>query len=314
MLCFVKDLSKMPLRSTELAEASYVACTQQLSATAASVRATDGVASLPLLIDVLPAALQYLVSSGSGIEKHVAYLSLERLCLESLGQARLLPHERYADLREFEMYQQALLGENATTLMHGQGFAADQAMSGAMDGAEAAAARAIATPAAYLPYRNSGQHHPDTIRRYLPATDTLSGPKLHCLANFYDAVARRAGSVTFAKASGLLITLCDIGMDGMMLGAGATVDEQDLSIVGLERRVRVVEAARVLDMDDAERAEWFRNNPPLQTAVRALRSPTPRRALTAPPDSGARSPLPQTTACALCSFPRPSTLSDLLQP
>ena len=55
--------------------------------------------------------------------------------------------------------------------------------------------------------------------------------------------------------------------DGMMLGAGTMVDEYDLAVVGLERRVRVAEAAKVLDMSDAERTEWSQKNPALQSAV-----------------------------------------------
>ena len=199
----------------------------------------------------------------------MAYLSLERLCLQSLGLGRVMPTARYSNLSEFEMYQQALLGEGATALLHGQGFASDDAAVGAMDGAAAAARIDRSNPATFLCYHNSGQHHPRSIKRTLPAADASNGPKLHCLLNFFGAAVARAGSVTFAPSEGLLITLCDMGCDGLMLGAGAMLDEQDLSIVGLQRRVRVAEAGQVLDMDDAQRAEWYRGNPALQTAVRA---------------------------------------------
>ena len=46
------------------------------------------------------------------------------------------------------------------------------------------------------------------------------------------------------------------------------VDEHDLSIVGLMRRVTVTEALEVLEMDDAQRAVWYQSNPAVQSAVR----------------------------------------------
>ena len=47
---------------------------------------------------------------GTGIENHVVYLSLERLCLQAVGRESLLPRERYAALCEFEIVLHALFG------------------------------------------------------------------------------------------------------------------------------------------------------------------------------------------------------------
>ena len=89
----------MPLLSgLATAAATYTERVEKLLPTASSLSAIEGVVSLPLQLDVLPTALQYLISSGSGIEDHVAYLSLERLCLQALGQARLMPSARYTNL------------------------------------------------------------------------------------------------------------------------------------------------------------------------------------------------------------------------
>ena len=103
----------MPVTSAVAATAAtYTACAEGLQHTASVLRGIDGRVTLPLQLDVLPTVLQYLVSSGSGIEEHVAYLSLERLCLEALGLERLMPRARYENLLEFETYQRAMLGES----------------------------------------------------------------------------------------------------------------------------------------------------------------------------------------------------------
>ena len=70
----------------------------------------DGHVSLSLRLDWLPSRRQYLISMGTGIENHVVYLSLERLCLQAVGRESLLPRERYAALCEFEIVLHALFG------------------------------------------------------------------------------------------------------------------------------------------------------------------------------------------------------------
>ena len=66
--------------------------------------------ALSLRLDWLPSRRQYLISMGTGIENHVVYLSLERLCLQAVGRESLLPRERYAALCEFEIVLHALFG------------------------------------------------------------------------------------------------------------------------------------------------------------------------------------------------------------
>ena len=101
--------------ATASAATTYTQHVEQLLPTASALTSTDGTVTLPLQLDVLPTVLQYLISSSSGIQEHVAYLSLERLCLESLGLGKLMPHARYDNLREFEMYQRAMLGESVNS-------------------------------------------------------------------------------------------------------------------------------------------------------------------------------------------------------
>ena len=233
----------------------------------------DGTVQMPLCLDLLPSLLQYLLSTRSCIEQHVAYQTLERLALQAVGLDRLMPPQRYENLREFETSLLALCGERCIHFLHGQGWAAEPISSGSMD-ARANAARAdLSNAVVFLSKHNSGFHSVDTIRRALPAADMKGGAQLHSILNFYESAVARAGAVTFTPpgASDCRVILCDMSMDGLMLGAGTTVDEHALQVVGLRRRVRCKEAARVLEMDDVELAAWFADNPALQTAVRAPR-------------------------------------------
>ena len=68
----------------------------------------DGAVDVPLRLDVLPSVLQFLLSTRTGIEQHVAYQSLERLVLQDLGLGQIMPPERYDNLREFEHAERIL--------------------------------------------------------------------------------------------------------------------------------------------------------------------------------------------------------------
>ena len=234
----------------------------------------DDAVQLPLRLDLLPALLQYLISTGTNIENHVAYLSLERLCIRAVGRENLLPRERYSALHEFEKVLHALFGGACTHMLHGQGFGADIARTGAMDGRAAADAVDRTNPAIFLTYHNSGHHAHNTVQQALPASDVYGGAQMHALLNFYQDVRARASSVPFSPAEGLVVTLCDAGVDGMMLGAGAMVDEHELAVFGLRRRVRYKEALRVLEMEDEERAQWYKDNPAVTSAVRVTPTST----------------------------------------
>ena len=238
-------------------------------AAAALQPCADGAVDVPLHLDLLPALLQFLLSTRTGIEQHVAYQSLERLGLQSVGLGRLMPPERYDNLREFEKAIFALCGERGLHFLHGQGWAGDALASGAMDARPNAAAVDLSNTVVFLSKHNSGFHAPGSVQRSLPAADMVGGAQLHNLLNFFEAAVARATAVTFTPpdAPDCRVILCDMSMDGLMLGAGATVDEHALKLVGLRRRVGYKEAKRVLAMDDAALAAWYADNPALQSAV-----------------------------------------------
>ena len=108
------------------AAAEHAHRVQQLQSVADSLEQRNGAATMPLQLDLLPALLQYLLSSGTKIEEHVAYQSLERLCLGAVGQQHLMPAERYANLQSFERAQQVMFGRACTHFMHGQGWKANR--------------------------------------------------------------------------------------------------------------------------------------------------------------------------------------------
>jgi hypothetical protein len=60
---------------------------------------------LPLKLDLLPAMLQFLLSTGQISTDHVAYQSLERLTLLALNKERTVPAKRFAPLLEFATAQ-----------------------------------------------------------------------------------------------------------------------------------------------------------------------------------------------------------------
>ena len=260
------------MRRSEVAAkvAEHRRVVDSLPAVAAALPLADGETALPLRLDLLPSMIQYALSSRTGIEQHVQYLSLERLLLEAFGLEQLMPPERYANLVEFEATLRAQFGEAVVRMLHGQGWAGDSTASGTMDAQANAAAADLSNPVVFLSKRNSGIHSADTIQRALPAADLKGGPQLHSLLNFFEAALARGQAVTFSPpgAPNSHVILCDVGMDGLMLGAGAMVDEHALKVVGLRRSVGWKEARRVLEMDDALLAQWFAGNPALQTAVR----------------------------------------------
>ena len=67
---------------------------------------------LPLKLDLLPAMLQFLLSTGQLSTDHVAYQSLERLALLALNKERTVPANRFAPLLEFAVAQKLMFGES----------------------------------------------------------------------------------------------------------------------------------------------------------------------------------------------------------
>ena len=103
--------------------------------------------------------LQYLLSTGQMSTDHVAYQSLERLCLLALNNDRITPANRFAPLLEFATAQRNMFGAGCAHFMHGQGLA---------DGATAE------DPASFFALHNSWQHHADTIAANMPPADVPS--------------------------------------------------------------------------------------------------------------------------------------------
>ena len=127
--------------------APYAQFLEQLPATIDRLAASAGGETevhLPLKLDLLPAMLQYLLSTGQMSTDHVAYQSLERLCLLALNKDRMTPANRFAPLLEFATAQRNMFGAGCAHFMHGQGLA---------DGATAE------DPASFFALHNSGQHH-----------------------------------------------------------------------------------------------------------------------------------------------------------
>jgi hypothetical protein len=72
----------------------YAHFLEQLPATIDSLTTSAGSETevhLPLKLDLLPAMLQYLLSTGQLSREHVAYQSLERLCLLALNKDDMMP-------------------------------------------------------------------------------------------------------------------------------------------------------------------------------------------------------------------------------
>jgi len=93
--------------------APYAQFLEQLPATIDRLAASAGGETevhLPLKLDLLPAMLQYLLSTGQMSTDHVAYQSLERLCLLALNKDRMTPANRFAPLLEFATAQRNMFG------------------------------------------------------------------------------------------------------------------------------------------------------------------------------------------------------------
>ena len=177
---------------------------------------------LPLQLDLAPAALQCVMSLGAVGPEHVSVQSIERLCLCALGlEAEVLRADpnRNDNLLDFAVTQQGLFGKACTHLMHGQGGAAALAAAG---GAAAMGSDAR-NAAVFMARHNSGQHHPRTVIRHMPAADVYGGAQLTGLLNFFEAARARGKRVTYCPAEGRVVILVDLALDGMMLGAGAMV-------------------------------------------------------------------------------------------
>ena len=226
----------------------------------------DRLLDVPLQLDLAPAAFQCLMSLGAIGPAHIAVQSIERLCVQALGvegKIRALDPHRYDNLLDYAVTQQSLFGSACTHLMHGQGRAASLASAGG-----AAQQHDASNPAVFLARCNSGQHHPRTVIRAMPAADVYGGAQLTGLLNFFDAALARADAVIYRPAEGRVVILADCAFDGMMLGAGAMVCEHLMRLTGFEKPIDVDGAQHLLDMDDAALQAWLREHPLIESAVR----------------------------------------------
>ena len=226
----------------------------------------DRLLDVPLQLDLAPAALQCLMSLGAIGPAHIAVQSIERLCVQALGvegKIRALDPHRYDNLLDYAVTQQSLFGSACTHLMHGQGRAASLASAGG-----AAQQHDASNPAVFLARCNSGQHHPRTVIRAMPAAVVYGGAQLTGLLNFFDAALARADAVIYRPAEGRVVILADCAFDGMMLGAGAMVCEHLMRLTGFEKPIDVDGAQHLLDMDDAALQAWLREHPLIESAVR----------------------------------------------
>ena len=210
----------------------YAHFLEQLPATIDSLTTgSETAVHLPLKLDLLPAMLQYLLSTGQLSREHVAYQSLERLCLLALNKDDMMPTNHFAPLLEFAVAQHNMFGASCAHFMHGQGCA---------NGATAD------DPASFLALHNSGQHSVNTIARNLPPADVGDVGHLHSLLNFFAAARAEALDAVFCPARGRVVVLAFLAFDGLMLGAGAMVDEAREHIVGFTRPIAHEEAEELL--------------------------------------------------------------------
>ena len=147
--------------------------------------------ALPLKLALLPAMIQVLLDRHALTPDHVAYQSMERLCLGALGLERMFPHERWANLLSFEETLRHHGGSAALHLMHGQGHARDAA---AVGGGAATGARQLSC-AEYFARHNFGFHHPWAVSRSLSTSVTSDGLQVHEILNCieaFEALSRRA--------------------------------------------------------------------------------------------------------------------------
>jgi len=231
--------------------APYAQFLEQLPATIDRLAASAGGETevhLPLKLDLLPAMLQYLLSTGQMSTDHVAYQSLERLCLLALNKDRMTPANRFAPLLEFATAQRNMFGAGCAHFMHGQGLA---------DGATAE------DPASFFALHNSGQHHADTIAANMPPADVPDAGHLHSLLNFFAAARAEALDAVFCPARDRVVILAFLAFDGLMLGAGAMVDEARERVVGFKRPIEHEEAEKLLSgfVDDTAMQRVLATNP-----------------------------------------------------
>ena len=226
---------------------------------------------LPLKLDLLPLATQFLIEKGALTPDLVAYQAFERLVLGATGLLSRVPIERYENLRSFGTTLRATCGAKAVHLLHGVGYSGNDS-----DGATAAATGADGSMADYLRRHNFGVYSDYHTASQLPAPPKAPGLVMADVLNLHAAARQRGGAVTWAPTlpsgapSNVRLMLLDIGLDGMLLKSGAIVDEATLEAVGFTERVSAAEAGAFLALSESRQRRWRKEHPLVTEAVEVM--------------------------------------------
>ena len=226
----------------------------------------DGV-RLPFELDLVPAMFQHLLSTGALNRRHVLYQSVDRFCAEALGLESELTRadpSRYDTLLEFGKTLVSRFGRGANALLHGQGNASDLAAAGG-----GIASVAHTSSHEFVQRRNFGTFSNNTIQRSFPTVEHGSVLQMYDVLNLFIS-AQRNSSAIWHPVDGKTMIAIDAGIDGMLIGIGAMVDESALEVAGFERPIRPDEAERVANMDDAQLAAWLKENAFVKEGVEVM--------------------------------------------
>ena len=233
---------------------------------AAEQAGLDGV-RLPFELDLVPAMFQHLLSTGALNRRHVLYQSVDRFCAEALGLESELTRadpSRYDTLLEFGKTLVSRFGRGANALLHGQGNASDLAAAGG-----GIASVAHTSSHEFVRRRNFGTFSNRTIQRSFPTVEHGSVLQMYDVLNLFIS-AQQNSSAIWHPVDGKTMIAIDVGIDGMLTGIGAMVDESALEVAGFERPIRPDEAERVANMDDAQLAAWLKENAFVKEAVEVM--------------------------------------------
>jgi len=205
-------------------------------------------ASVEVPVQLCPVAVAAQTCHNLGIfdESHVAVQSFHRFCLIGLGKLRVEREYDFEALKSFQATLQSRCGRSASYLLHGAGAAGEDEPLSNRD---------------YVARLNSGAYHPDTVRRWFPATDdTMDTVILYDLLNFMHA-ARRA-KTTYMHTVRKRICLAATSADGMLIKQGHMFDEESGMNFGAASGPYGIERGRQLDaLDDDGLRKYLADDP-----------------------------------------------------
>ncbi|KAH8082521.1 hypothetical protein JL720_8548 [Aureococcus anophagefferens] len=205
-------------------------------------------ASVEVPVQLCPVAVAAQTCHNLGIfdESHVAVQSFHRFCLIGLGKLRVEREYDFEALKSFQATLQSRCGRSASYLLHGAGATGEDEPLSNRD---------------YVARLNSGAYHPDTVRRWFPATDdTMDTVILYDLLNFMHA-ARRA-KTTYMHTVRKRICLAATSADGMLIKQGHMFDEESGMNFGAASGPYGIERGRQLDaLDDDGLRKYLADDP-----------------------------------------------------